>query len=187
MRPSFTSAVLLAALTVLSSDPLAAQAAPPAITRAGPVIESGGMSAQVPDATFRIPQNHVFRVVWEISAGSDTVQSPQLETIARFYNLHVRNGVAVERLKAAAVFHTTGWIALLSDSAHIARYGRPNPSKRLVEELLATGAQLVVCGQTAAFRGVRREELLPGVQLGISAMTALNIFWSQGYMLNPWR
>jgi intracellular sulfur oxidation DsrE/DsrF family protein len=55
-----------------------------------------------------------------------------------------------------------------------------------VEELLASNVQLVLCGQTAGFRGVKRDELLPGVQLGISAMTALNVFQAQGYQFNPW-
>jgi intracellular sulfur oxidation DsrE/DsrF family protein len=78
-------------------------------------------------------------------------------------------------------------MSLLSDSAHGARFaGTANPSKRLVEELLANGVQVVLCGQTAAFRGVKREELLPGVQLAISAMTALNVLQAQGYQYNPW-
>jgi len=175
-------------LVVLGAVSLSAQASPSArVTSSGPLIQAGGMSAQVDDATFAVPANHVFRVLWEINVGSDSAISQQLGTIARFYNLHARHGIARERLKAAAVVHGTGWISLLTDSAHTARYGRPNPSKRLVEELLANGAQIVVCGQTAAFRGVRRDELLPGVQLGISAMTALNVFWAQGYTLNPWR
>jgi intracellular sulfur oxidation DsrE/DsrF family protein len=157
------------------------------ITPAGPLISSGGMSALVPDATFPIPTGHLFRVVWEINVGSDSAQNAQLGTLARFYNLHARHGIPTARLKAAAVVHGTGWISLLTDAAHAARYGTPNPSRRLVEELIAQGAQLVVCGQTAAFRGVQREELLPGVQLAISAMTALNVFASQGYQLNPWR
>ena len=85
------------------------------------------------------------------------------------------------------MFHGSGWMAILSDSAYGARFGgKPNPSKRLVEELLANNTQLVLCGQTAGFRGVKREELLPGVQLAISAMTAFNVFQSQGYQFNPW-
>ncbi len=78
-------------------------------------------------------------------------------------------------------------MSLLSDSAYGARFGgQANPSKRLVEELLANNVQLVLCGQTAGFRGVKREELLPGVQLAISAMSALNVFQAQGYQFNPW-
>jgi len=116
------------------------------------------------------------------------VASPQLGIMARFYNLHARHGIPTERLKAAGVFHGTGWWALLSDSAFAARFGgKTNPSRALVEELVANGAQLVLCGQTAAFRGVKREELLPGVKLSISAMTALNVLGADGYRLNPWR
>jgi intracellular sulfur oxidation DsrE/DsrF family protein len=180
-----TTALTLAAAAL----PLAAQGAPRAnITQGGPIIHSAGAAALVEDATFTAPDDHVYRIVWEINAGSDSLQSAQLGTIARFYNLHARHGVPLERLHAAAVVHGSGWIALLNDEAFAARYpGRTNPSRQLVQELVAAGAQLVVCGQTAAFRGVRKEEFLPGVKLAPSAMTALNVFHSQGYHLNPWR
>jgi intracellular sulfur oxidation DsrE/DsrF family protein len=111
----------------------------------------------------------------------------QIGTMARFYNLHARHGVPKENLHGAAIVHGTGWMAMLTDEAYQRRYGRPNPSKALVEELIANGARFAVCGQTAAFRGVSRDELLPGVQLAISAMTALNVFYAEGYRLQPWR
>ncbi len=56
-----------------------------------------------------------------------------------------------------------------------------------MSELISHGARFAVCGQTAAFRGVRAGELLPGVQMAISAMTALNVFYAEGYRLQPWR
>ena len=75
----------------------------------------------------------------------------------------------------------------MSDEAYGARFeGKTNPSRELVEELLANGVQLVLCGQTAGSRGIRQEELLPGVQIALSAMTALNVFQERGYHLNPW-
>ena len=166
--------------------PLAAQQRP-GVTQSGPLIQSAGQSVKVDDATFRIPEGHVFKAVWVIDRADTTAVSQQLTTIARFLNLHARHGIPKERLFAAAVVHGSGWMSLLSDSAYGARFdGKPNPSKRLVEELLANNVQLVLCGQTAGFRGVKREELLPGVHLGISAMTALNIFQAQGYQFNPW-
>lgn len=190
MRPSLLRAIV--ALSVLAAPPLGAQATPPAATpgvqTSGPLIHSAGPSALVPDATFLAPAGHHYRVVWEINAhGDSTRQNAQFGTLARFYNLHARHGVPKENLHAAAVVHGTGWMALLSDSAYTARFGRANPSKALIEELLAHGAQIVVCGQTAAFRGIARAELLPGVHLGISAMTALSAFYAQGYHLQPWR
>jgi intracellular sulfur oxidation DsrE/DsrF family protein len=131
----------------------------------------------------------VFKALFVINAGGgDSVKvNEQLITVARFYNVHVRNGIPEDRLKTAAVFHGNGWPALLNDAAFAARFGgKPNPSKRLVEELLQHGAQLILCGQTAGNRGIRRDELLPGVKVATSAMTAVNVLQSQGYLYNPW-
>ena len=159
----------------------------PGLTQSGPLIQSGGRSVQVDDATFKFPDGHVFKAVYVIDRADSVEANQQLTTIARFLNLHARHGIPKERLHAAAVVHGTGWMSLLSDSAYGMRFpGKVNPSRRLVEELLANNVQLVLCGQTAGFRGVKREELLPGVQLGLSAMTALNVFQSQGYQFNPW-
>jgi intracellular sulfur oxidation DsrE/DsrF family protein len=182
-RPIMKPAILVLALAPAS---LAAQQ-PAGMTPSGPMIQSEGRSIQVDNATFKVPDGHVFKAVWIIDRGDTTGVNQQLTTIARYLNVHARHGVPKERLLAAAVVHGTGWIAILNDSAYGARYGgKTNPSKRMVEELLASGVQLVLCGQTAGFRGVKREELLPGVQLGISAMTAFNVFQAQGYQFNPW-
>jgi len=182
------AAVLFIAATVVASS-AAAQAAPGAnITPNGPVIQSAGMSALVESPAFTAPADHDYRVVWEINMGNDSTQSAQLGTIARFYNLHVRHGVPLAKLHAAAVVHGTGWVSLLNDEAFARRYpGKTNPSRELVQELMGAGAQIAVCGQTAAFRGVRQEELLPGVKIAPSAMTALSVFYAQGYLLQPWR
>lgn len=131
----------------------------------------------------------MFKALFVINAGGgDSVTvNEQLTTVARFYNLHGRHGYAEDRVKAAAVVHGSGWPALLTDAAFAARFGgKPNPSRRLVEELVQHGAQLVLCGQTAGARGIRRDELLPGVQVAISAMTAFNVLQSQGFVYNPW-
>lgn len=155
----------------------------------GPIITSSGMSFVVEDPTFVIPTKHTYKAVFEINVGGgDTVAvNAQLTTLARFYNLHARNGVPETKLRTAAVIHGSGWTALLSDAAFAARFGgKPNPSRALTEELLRHGTQLVLCGQTAGARGVRREELLPGVKVAISAMSALQYFQSDGYAFIPW-
>lgn len=178
----------LVAMGTLAVDAMA-QSSIPGQQQSGPVIQSTGMSIKVDNPTFVVPANHVFKALWEITVGGgDSVKvNEQLTVIARFYNVHVRHGYPEDRVKTAAVFHGTGWTALLTDSAFAARYGgKPNPSKRLVEELIQHGAELVLCGQTAGARGIKREELLPGVQVSISAMTAFNVLQSQGFLYNPW-
>lgn len=147
------------------------------------------MSIKVDNPTFMVPEGHVFKAVFVVDAGgNDSVRvNTQLTTLARFVNLHVRHGYPVERVKVAAVVHGAGWGSLLSDAAFAKRFGgKPNPSRKLVEELLAQGAQVVLCGQTAGARAIAREELIPGVKVAISAMTALNVLQADGYRFNPW-
>jgi intracellular sulfur oxidation DsrE/DsrF family protein len=186
--------VMLALLTfaALLTTPIVALAqAPGSVSQqtSGPVISAAGPSFVVQEPTFATPARGDLKALFEINVGGgDTVKvNEQLVTMARFFNIHARNGVTESRLKAAAVIHGSGWTALLSDSAFAARFGgKPNPSRKLVEELLQHGAQLVLCGQTAGARNVRRDELLPGVKVSVSAMTAMIALQNDGYRFIPW-
>jgi intracellular sulfur oxidation DsrE/DsrF family protein len=183
----------LAALLVLAlSTACVAHAQSPVLPgqqASGPVIQSTGMSFIVESPTFVVPATHTFKALFIINAGGgDSVKvNEQLITMARYFNLHARNGVASDHVRGAAVFHGNGWPAILNDSAFAARFGgKPNPSRKMVEELIQNGAQLILCGQTAGNRGIRREELLPGVKVAISAMSATEFLQSDGYSLIPW-
>jgi intracellular sulfur oxidation DsrE/DsrF family protein len=190
MRRPATNVVVLTALLLLGPQTTTPQLqTPSSLQSSGPVIQSAGRTFLVEHPTFAVPAGHVFKSVFEINAGGDVSEgvNEQLGTVARFYNLHVRHGIPEKNVQAAAVFHGMGWTALLTDAAFAKRYGgKPNPSRRLTEELLEHGAQLILCGQTAGARGIGREELIPGVQVAISAMTALTVLQSQGYQFNPW-
>lgn len=185
VRATFLSAVVVGIAAAQTPAP----APIPGQQMSGPVIQSTGMSIKVDDPTFLVPDGHVLKAVFEINAGGgDTVRvNDQLNNVARFYNVNVRHGLPESRVQAAAVFHGSGWPALLTDAAFAARFGgKPNPSRKLAEELMQHGAQLVLCGQTAGARGIRRDELLPGVKVAISAMTAMQVLQSSGYTFNPW-
>jgi intracellular sulfur oxidation DsrE/DsrF family protein len=184
-------ATVLFTLSALLSAPIAVAQAPGSVSQqtSGPVISAAGPSFVVQEPTFATPARGELKAVFDITVGGgDSITvNEQLGTMARFFNLHVRNGVAESRLKAAAVIHGSGWTALLSDSAFAARFGgKPNPSRKLVEELLQHGAQLVLCGQTAGARNVRRDELLPGVKVSVSAMTAMIALQNEGYRFIAW-
>ena len=161
---------------------------PPGFERSGPRIQAGGPTIGVDNPTFVVPSDHVFKAVFEIVDASEEGQvQPEMTTIARFLNLHARHGVEDDRVLAAAVVHGGGFSALLNDEAHAERYdGATNPTRELVEDLLANGVQIILCGQTAGGRQLQPGELIPGVQVALSAMTALNYFQTQGYRLNPW-
>lgn len=185
---AFRSTLLAAACAGFLGLPVALTAQQ-TMQASGPRIHSGGPTFGVDNPSFVAPADHVFRAVFEINQGDSdgTAVNQQLGTVARFLNLHARHGVADDHVHAAAVVHGGGFSALMSDEAYGARFeGKTNPSRELVEELLANGVQLVLCGQTAGSRGIQQEELLPGVQIALSAMTALNVFQERGYHFNPW-
>lgn len=181
------STVFSLATLLLVAAPLAAQ------PTTGPVIMSGGAVFDVPNPTFATPLNIDYRVVYEINrgvveapAGGQATANDQLNTIARFLNMHARAGVASERVHLAAVVHGTAGKDLLDDDTYRARYGTANPSAPLIKELVAAGVKIILCGQTSMGRDVPRDKLIPGVQLALSAMTALSALQSEGYSLNLW-
>ena len=47
------------------------------------------------------------------------------------------------------------------------------------------GVYIYVCGQSAAYYDVATEDLLPGVDMALSAMTAHTMLQQQGYAINP--
>ncbi len=175
----FTSLVL-----AVAALPLAAQRPTPST---GPVVTVGGPTFEVPDPSFATPTDHVFKAVFEVSRGaSDNGLNEQLGTMARFLNMHAKAGIPAAQVQVAAVIHGTAGKDLLNDATHQERFGTPNPNRVLIEELVAAGATLVLCGQTAMGRDLPPDKLLPGVKVALSAMTALNVLQADGYRLNPW-
>jgi intracellular sulfur oxidation DsrE/DsrF family protein len=83
------------------------------------------------------------------------------------------------------VHGTAGW-EILDDAAYRDRYGVANPNKELLGELLEEGVLVILCGQTAASRGIPHESRIDGVQVALSAMTAFVVLQELGYRVNPW-
>lgn len=156
--------------------------------QSGPVIESAGPVFDIPDPTFTTPTDLTYRMVFEVANGASEPdrKNQQLGTIARFLNMHAQAGIPVSQLRVAAVVHGTAGKEMLLDEAYREEFGTANPNTELLRELTAAGVQIVLCGQTVSARGIDRGRLQPGVQVALSAMTALFVFQEQGYRLNLW-
>lgn len=183
LRPAALLAATLAALPGWGWD-LSAQALAP--SRTGPVLEDFGPVYDVAAPDFPTPTGEL-RAVWEVALGSDPAdqRNPRLESVARFINMHARAGVPRENLKLAVVVHGTAGKDLLGNPGYRARFGVDNPNLRMIQELRRFGVQVVLCGQTQMARGLPRAELADGVQVALSAMTALIAFQDGGYRLIP--
>ncbi len=147
---------------------------------AGSVIKNYGNTAQVPDS--RLGPDTKLKVAFDISKpGGKGLESRYLTTPARFLNMHAGAGVLPENMKIAIVVHGGAHRDLMTAKA----LGEDNPNAGLIAELVAFGARIELCGQTAAFYDLTEEDLLPGVTIALSAMTSHALLQQEGYTLNP--
>jgi intracellular sulfur oxidation DsrE/DsrF family protein len=51
--------------------------------------------------------------------------------------------------------------------------------------MLDHGVRFIVCGQSASVYNVAKDDLVPGVEMNLSAMTAHAQLQQQGYTVNP--
>jgi len=154
---------------------------------AGPMITSAGAVFSVsPDLA--TPLDRDYKVAFEIAAPSNAPDrmNQSINTVARFLNMHAQAGVPENRLSGAIVAHGGASFELLDDEAYRAKFGVANPNAELIRELIAAGQPVLLCGQSAASRGVNHADLIPGVKVALSAMTAFMILQADGYRVNPW-
>jgi len=63
--------------------------------------------------------------------------------------------------------------------------GAENPNAGIIAQLLAAGVTIQLCGQSAEGMDIKKADLLPGITMAPSAITAHALLQQQGYTLNP--
>ena len=180
MKPFYLSISVLAALSFI----LPAHAQLDSFSH-GPVVKEFGENVLIEDG-LEDPDQQVFKVLFDLAVKNETDQPlRQLNTIARFINMHARAGVDPDNIHTAAVVHGGASYELMSNDAYQRRFGKPNPSAKLVQALVSANTMITLCGQSAAYHGIDKDDLADGVQMSLSAMTANALFQQQGYTLNP--
>jgi intracellular sulfur oxidation DsrE/DsrF family protein len=141
----------------------------------GPVFKDYGPVATV-KLTMPVDPEMTLKHSFDVSdpAPADQANST-LVSAARFINMHARAGFAEENIQVAVVVHGQAVKEVAEDSA----------SAGLIAALTSHGVRIIVCGQSAAYYDVATEDLLPGVEMALSAMTAHAVLQQQGYTLNP--
>jgi len=180
MRIALTLALALAAAPLAAQDMSA--------FKPGPVIADMGAHAPVPGVE-QLPADSQFAIAFDVSApAAEGAPNRGFDSAARFLNMHVAHGVPQENIRLVVVVHGKAALELLTDAAHAAnpasRKG-DNPSGKLVRALLEEDVRFVLCGQTAAAYGIKPEDLIPGVEMALSAMTAHAVLQKNGFTVNP--
>jgi intracellular sulfur oxidation DsrE/DsrF family protein len=184
--PASTAAILrflLASIFALLARP--GLAADSMVASNGPLIDRYGPVYDIPKPGFQTPTDITYKAVFDVGPSPEDPSqvNPRIESLARFLNMHARAGVRARDMKLALVLHGPAGKDALSDSAYKSRFGVHNPNRALIEDLAANNVRIILCGQTAAHGKFGSDELAPGVDLALSAMTALVALQSDGYGL----
>jgi len=184
-------ALLSTALFMLCSSQLAcAQNSESGISSSastGPVVTDYGPVFDLPASAFQLSKGQTHKALFDVAGGKRARNelNRRLETVARFLNMHARNGIAPEQLELAVIMHGGSSFDALSDAAYRQRFGIDNPNSALIKALHEAGVSLYLCGQSAGFNGIQANELSAQVALALSAMTVMVELDSQGFVMLP--
>lgn len=152
---------------------------------AGPIIENYGKVWAIDSQDYTITPDTEFKVVFDImnSPKDESQLNASIETAARFLNMHAQNGVSIEQMKVALVVHNKASKDIITNAAYQKRFGIDNPNSEMISLLMDVGVEFIFCGQSSRSRNIPKEDTIEGVQLSLSAMTALIQLQNSGYRL----
>jgi len=150
----------------------------------GPVISGFGKVTPV-ESDLPLARKTVFKVVLDGSVAARPGEANRtLDSAARFLNMHVAAGVPEKNIHIVVIVHGKAGYDLTNDAFYAVRNeGKANANAPLLAQLVAHGVLVYICGQSAAAFGIAKADLLPGVRMSLSAMTARAVFEQQGYVL----
>lgn len=153
--------------------------------KAGPIINDFGKVWKIDNPDYEIQLGTEFKVVFDImNSPEDRSQlNASIETAARFLNMHAQSGVPKKNLKVALVVHNKASKDIITNDAYQKRFGMDNPNAKMVSQLMDAGVEFIFCGQSSLSRNLPIDETIEGVQLSLSAMTALVQLQNEGYRL----
>lgn len=154
--------------------------------KTGPVFENYGKTAPV-ETDFPVSKRAKLRVTFDVAKQAKPGDvNRSFDSAARFINMHVASGMKPKNVKAAVIVHGSAAMDLTRTQRYAeANEGAENASAPLIAALTENGVRVILCGQTAAYRDIKKSDLLPGVEMALSAMTAHAVLQNEGYTLNP--
>jgi intracellular sulfur oxidation DsrE/DsrF family protein len=145
-----------------------------------------GAYAPVPEGKERPDPARDYKVVFEVSEAARDAAKPLegLQRVARMVNLLAVSGVPAEHRHIVAILDGGATEAIMTDKAFAARHpGATNPNVKLIDELRAAGVSVRVCGQAMTGHKITPPEVIPGVEIDLSALTTVANKQLEGYAL----
>lgn len=149
----------------------------------GTIVKDFGPTFSVENADIKTDTSAQLKVIFDVSQSSEdkSMRNKYIETAARFLNMHANEGMKPQQLKVAMTIHGGAWQDVLDNESYKQKFGVDNPNLPLINALSDAGVDVIICGQTASFRGMTKETMNPNVKIALSAMTALLQYQNKGY------
>lgn len=149
----------------------------------GKIIKDYGKTFNVENPDIKTDINAELKVIFDVSQSSSdkSVVNKQIETAARFLNMHANTGMKIGQLHAAMTIHGGAWQDAMTNEAYKEKFGVGNPNIDLINKLTEAGVDVIICGQTAGARGLNKTNTNPKIKFALSAMTALLQYQNNGY------
>lgn len=150
-----------------------------------PIVKGFGGIFEIPDATERPDGTLEYKILVDLTSPSEDPKqiSRFVDNVARMMNLHGLAGVTQDRIKVKVVLHGGGIFSLLNDENYQKKYEVKNPNLAVFEALEASGAEILVCGQSLIARNLKTADLWPGVTVAHSALTTITTYSMKGYIV----
>ncbi len=150
----------------------------------GSVIKEFGKYATVEGVDFN--KNALFKIAFDVGKQAEKGKvNRQFDSLARFINMHVAHGVALEHIQLALVVHGRASLDLLDDLTYQKAMSVENANKPLLLALMEHNVQVYLCGQTAQAYEISESQLVSGVNVSLSAMTVHALLQQRGFTSNP--
>lgn len=149
------------------------------------VVPSAGVVPDVAGATDKPDPARSYKFVFDVQSMADSANdiSPALTGIGRLLNTYRGYGVPADHIQATAVFHGKTIVLVTRDEIYRNRTGaKANPNVAILQQLLAGGVKLVVCGVSAREQNYVASDLLPSVTTDLSATITFMELQSRGYV-----
>lgn len=151
----------------------------------GQEIKDFGNFYKIRKPDLLLDKNKIYKVIFDVYTDEEdsTKINANINTVARFINMHEQQGIKISKLKIVLVLHGAATKNALSESAFKKRFHFSNPNYELLEDLKKSGVTTYVCGQSFTYKGFDKNELSKHVEMSLSALTALVHYQNHGYAL----
>lgn len=154
-------------------------------TKVNPVIKSYGTVFQLPNSDHKPDPSINYKIIVELTENGSKADSlnEYIEALATLVNLHAAEGVPKENIQMVVVLRKMATYAVFGNELYKEKFKCDNPNLQILKELMGSGVEFYVCGQTMEKRNIDTKKLVAGTKVASSGLTAITTYQLQGYTM----